>query len=202
MAEHSLKEENGFGYLLTGDYCVIEYYNGAETDVKIPEELGGKQNIYVDIFGIKGKNKQVRTIHLSKNVSGIYGNPKKEEDSYSDKVHSSLQMETYSDELRWKEILVDEENPFFTSKDGVLYSKDMKTLYVLPALIKGRLPKTIQTVSLYHQSFRKIMTENKMLKINDDVLYGGELDDNESVITNRAAKRYAKENKVKIVVCS
>lgn len=348
-SEHSLVEENGFGYYSIGDYCVIEYYDGIETDVKIPEEFGGKQKIYVDIFRIKGKNDQVRSIHLSKNVCGIYGDPDNDEDSYSDKVHSSMQMKSYSDKLKWREICVNEENPFFTSKDGVLYSRDMKTLYVLPALLKGRfvvpdsvtkilnfpensrisefvignnvkyfkdygvlslhkylnkisvksknkffvvknrvlynkkmtrilgsvkkqgiyripstvvsmenfafassgltqiklsdrlivipvgafanckklnkitfgkktriiaqmsfyktqiktitLPKTIRTVSLYQQSFRKIITENKMLKVNDDVLYGGELDDDESVITSKAAKRFAKENKIKIVIC-
>lgn len=346
---HSLIEKNGFGYFSIEDYCVIEYYNGIETDVRIPEEFDGKQKIYVDIFRIKGKNNQVRTIHLSKNVYGIYGDPNHEEDSYSDKIHSSLQMKNYSDDLKWREIRVDKENPFFISKDGVLYSRDMKTLYVLPALLKGRfavpdsvtkvlnfpensrisdfvignnvkyfnnygvlslhkylntisvksknrffvvknkvlydkkmtrilgsikkqgsfrmpstvvsmenfafassgltqiklsdrllvipvgafanckklnkitfgkktktiaqisfykthiktlkLPKTIQTVSLYQQSFRKIKTENKRLKVNDDVLYGGELDDKESVITSKEAKRYAKENKIKIVIC-
>ena len=71
-------------------YCTITGYNGTQKDIVIPDEIEGKDRIYIDIDHLEGKNKQVRSIHLSKNVCGIDGEPYPDQDEDIDWSDESI----------------------------------------------------------------------------------------------------------------
>ena len=116
-------------------YCTITGYNGTQKDIVIPDEIEGKDRIYIDIDHLEGKNKQVRSIHLSKNVCGIDGEPYPDQDEDIDWSEESIlgySFYSYHKHPELKKITVDEENPNYMSEDGVLYSKDKTILYRIP----------------------------------------------------------------------
>lgn len=59
----------------------------------------------------------------------------------------SIGFGAFSHNLALRSINVDEKNPYFVSLNGVLYSKNMKTLYCVPYLAKNyKIPFTVTTL--------------------------------------------------------
>jgi len=97
-----------------------------ETVADIPAEIGGKPVVEVDDFGIVNAD-QIVTIKISKNIKTI-----------GDWAFTNNQ--------NLKEFTVDKENEWFAAVDGVLYSKDMKTLLFYPPA-KGVMGKKNEFIS-------------------------------------------------------
>ena len=140
-------------------YCTITGYKGTQRDIVIPDEIEGKDRIYIDIDHLEGKNKQVRSIHLSKNVCGIDGEPYPDMDEdidWSDEGVIGFSYYGYHKHPDLKKITVDEENPNFMSEDGVLYSKDKTILYRIPSLKKGKfiVPVSVKNVKSFPENSR------------------------------------------------
>lgn len=136
-------------------YCAITGYTGTQKDIVIPEKIEGNSRIYIDIDHLEGKNKQVRSIHLSKNVCGIDGEPYPDydESDWDEDVYSFFSYNKLHD---LKKITVDEENPDFMSEDGILYSKDKTILYRIPSLIKGSfvVPDSVRWIKSFPENSR------------------------------------------------
>ena len=66
------------------------------------------------------------------------------------KIHdrvTEIEVGAFSDCSNLKEIIVDEGNPFYCSKDGILYSKDMKTLIEVPRdKVSIEIPKNVTKI--------------------------------------------------------
>lgn len=192
-------EKNGFTYYVKKDYCVITKYQGTKTSVTIPKTLGGKKKIYMEIKEISGKNGQVRKIHLSKNVLGINGDPKKYHYSPPDDVYAPVSLEDLA-LPEWEEITVEKSNPKYCSEDGCLYSRDMKNLEIIPPRKTGKfvVRDSVESIRFYpansritsmkfgknmdgaylnclsmHKKLKSISasTKNKRIKIKDNVVY-------------------------------
>ena len=127
---------------------VVGYY-GHEEDLVIPDEIGGRK--VEGIIGMK-RLSPVKTITVGKYFGELHANT---EGKGSMSVFYSI------DEL--EEIRVAESNKNFKSENGVLYSKDMKTLYGIPASIKQTsytIPETVTQIYCVADPFRN----NKTLK--------------------------------------
>lgn len=132
-------------YTINDRVNIVGYY-GHEENLVIPNEIDGR--IVEGICGLK-RLSPVKTITVGKNFGDLY---------VEGKVNLSV---FYSiDEL--EEIRVAEENKNFTSKKGILYSKDMKVLYCVPPSIKQvsyAIPQMVTKID-YNDPFRN----NKTLK--------------------------------------
>ena len=140
-------------------YCTITGYKGTQRDIVIPDEIEGKDRIYIDIDHLEGKNKQVRSIHLSKNVCGIDGEPYPDMDEdidWSDESILGYSFLSYDKHPDLKKITVDEGNPNYMSEDGVLYSKDKTILYRIPSLKTGKfvVPNSVKEVKSFPENSR------------------------------------------------
>jgi len=100
--------KKNYKYSRTGDSIHIQKYIGSETEVRIPEGVAS-----IGIFAFE-KCYRVRSITLPKSLE-------KHGFSYY-----------FCDCLNLTEILADEANPYFKSIDGVLFTKDGKTLLCYP----------------------------------------------------------------------
>ncbi len=73
----------------------------------------------------------------------------------------------------FKKVNVDPENPYFTVVDGVLYSKDMSTIYCYPparSTTGYTIPDTVTTIA--HYAFQHY--QGSTLKLPDDLVYIGD----------------------------
>ena len=125
---------------------VVGYY-GHEEDLVIPDEIGGRK--VEGIIGMK-RLSPVKTITVGKYFGELHANT---EGKGSMSVFYSI------DEL--EEIRVAESNKNFKSENGVLYSKDMKTLYGIPASIKQTsytIPETVTQIYCVDDPFRNNKT--------------------------------------------
>ena len=154
------KIKDGFKYTIsiTGDECLIFSYIGTKKDIVIPEEIDGVDKIYVQLERLLGKNNQVRSIHLSKNVLSTNGNVfcadwdwlDKEDKIYYNGNEDGRPFDNfkYDDQQNWERITVDEDNPNFIAIDGVLYSKSMETMEMIPSRISGTFTVPDSVVSI------------------------------------------------------
>ena len=119
MLQRGVKEENGFTYAPLNDGTVIVLGCSLSGDVVIPETLGGKP-VSALPSRLFAYNQGITSVHFPKTLV------KMGEDG------TNLLAYEFTECMNLKAITVDPENPAFTSKDGVLYSKDLSFLYHYP----------------------------------------------------------------------
>ncbi|MEI6579575.1 MAG: leucine-rich repeat domain-containing protein [Eubacteriales bacterium] len=97
----------------SGGFMVTHCFNkSGETVIDIPAEINGKPVVEVADFGVVNADQAI-TIKICKNIKKIG-------------------KWAFTNNQNLKEFTVDKDNPWFTAADGVLYSKDMKTLLFYP----------------------------------------------------------------------
>lgn len=138
------KFQKGYDWELT--------YNGSDKDVVIPEELIAQAGEDAEIRFLSDCE-QIESISIPKNVKSIW-----------------LGMFYRNENL--KKITVDEQNKYLTSKDGVLFSKDMTKLIKAPAMMTGEyiVPESVITICMYAFSkskLSKIILPDNLAEIED-----------------------------------
>ena len=100
----------------------IQEYTGHSIDLVIPETIDGKKVVEINNLGNHNNHYicNIKSLKLSGSIQKIH--------SYAVQVCPSL-----------LNIYVDKSNPNYTSSDGILYSKDLKTLVAYP---RGRTDTT------------------------------------------------------------
>ena len=132
--------KNGKLDIVSG-YMGFIYYSG---DVQIPEHLTFKgEDIKID--GISNMafyaSERLTTVKIPASVENIEGS-------------FNMEWNPFKDSINLEEITVDEENEFYKSVDGVLYSKDGRTLLAYPPNKKEKsytIPKEVE--SIYQGAF-------------------------------------------------
>lgn len=97
-------------------YALIRY-KGEDENFVIPEKCNGKKIIMLRFYRV---NVELKSITISKNIEVIH---ERNHFYFSGKVVRYPKLQT---------INVDSNNPYFSSWNGVLYSKDKKKLYEIP----------------------------------------------------------------------
>lgn len=138
------KFQKGYDWELT--------YNGSDKDVVIPEELIAQAGEDAEIRFLSDCE-QIESISIPKNVKSIL-----------------LGMFYRNENL--KKITVDEQNKYLTSKDGVLFSKDMTKLIKAPVMMTGEytVPESVITICMYAFSkskLSKIILPDNLAEIED-----------------------------------
>ena len=116
--------EGDYLYEVLGDNTVlIKRYLGSEAILEIPDKIGGR---IVSVIGVEAFSEieTLREVTIPagvKNVSGVAHSP------------ASATTEIFKECISLTQIYVDEDNPVYTSKDGILYNKDMTCIYRCPA---------------------------------------------------------------------
>lgn len=113
-------EESGFQYFITEnsagtkEVCIYGY-NGTEENLIIPEEIEGYKvgevNFISYIFGgdVRGLNKTVKTVTLPSSV----------------RIFNGSFLESLED------IIIDENNPYIESEDGIVYNKSKQLMFII-----------------------------------------------------------------------
>ncbi len=128
-------ESGDFKFFDLGDgTAYVHSYNGAEQEVVIPAEAEGLSVTGIWSYALTEAKGAVRKVTLPASVGRI--------------AYSALTK------IGLTQIEVDENNPFLSSVDGVLYSKDGKTLVCYPAdhcsltgIRKFALPDSVETIA-------------------------------------------------------
>lgn len=110
----STATEQKLEYEVVDDHVVITKYTDSteRTEITVPDELDGKPVTEIKDFSLFNAE-SLKTIYIGKNVETIG------EWSMTNNQHL-------------EQFVVDEENPYFCSVDGVLFTKDMKTIVYFP----------------------------------------------------------------------
>ena len=108
------KKQDGMNYKETEGGLAITGYSDKTTvtELVVPDEIGGVPVVRIEDFGICNAESLTK-ITLGKNVASLGGWA----------MTNNQHIVSYE---------VDPANEYFTSVDGVLFSKDMKTLYCYP----------------------------------------------------------------------
>ena len=109
-------------YIINGDI--------QEKEFSVPEEIDNEIVTKVSFYD----NTSIEKLYIPKNVNEVY-----------------IEGKT-SKRYALKELIVSEDNPNFTSVDGVLYSKDMKVLYYYPCDKSDEVfnvPEPVETIGAY-----------------------------------------------------
>lgn len=106
--------KDGLSYKIEGNEVIITSYKDKTTvnEVVIPDEIEGKPVTKIDEFGVMNAE-SLKKITIGKNVKYIGG-------------------WAFSGDPALVEFAVSDENEYFTAVDGILYTKDMKTLVYCP----------------------------------------------------------------------
>lgn len=135
--------DDGFLYRITQEYGIVIYgYKGDAVDIVVPETIEGVDVIQLNDNTFRN-NTNVKSITLPKHLKYVW--------------HSAL-----AGCLSLEAIYVDENNPHLCSIDGVLFSKDMKTLVKFPAakaVTKYSVPDTVTILDTYAFSDCTKLTE-------------------------------------------
>ena len=149
---------DGFDFEINDDGTVtVKNYTGTAEKIEVPEQLAGKQVTKVDIFNTTNVLKEITV------PEGVrYVNIFKAENVNIPSTVSFIYISWYS-----LNINVSEENPNFSSIDGVLFSKDKKTLLFLPQQRTGTytVPDSVTTIksnaiSLYSEIEKLVIGKN------------------------------------------
>lgn len=108
------KTETKFQYEIVNDEVVVTKYTDSTERlvVEVPDEIEGKPVTKIADFSLFNAE-SLEVIKIGKNVKEIGG-------------------WSMTNNYHLKEFIVDEANPYFCSVDGVLFSKDMKTIIYFP----------------------------------------------------------------------
>lgn len=119
----------------------IAGYNGKEQIVSIPKEINGEK--VTRLIDFKSAN-PIKTLKLHKGINEISA-----EGSYLSEDYPMM----CCIEAEIEEVIVEEGNKTFTTKDGVLYTKDLKKLFYYPWAKKDKefvVPKTVEYLEGLH----------------------------------------------------
>lgn len=142
----------GFVYTLDGDTATLSTYTGSDTVIAVPAVIDGYT---------------VTSLNLT-----FQGNSKVTDISLPASVTHITPITFECDNL--KSITVAEDNPAFTSLDGVLYSKDMKTLVAYPCGGKTDFTVPIQVEHIGDYAFFRcyklvsVVMNNNVTTIGDN----------------------------------
>ncbi|MBR3598019.1 MAG: leucine-rich repeat protein [Clostridia bacterium] len=155
----------GYTYELTDGKAKIIYHDDFYGDVIIPEEIDG-----YPVTGIDGRflsNSSLRTIYIPSHIEDI-GTIDFSEEEYIDDI-----------EFIFTDIIVDENNPYYSSVDGVLFNKDKTTLLLYPT---GRrdasytVPDTVRLIDVqafaYNYFIEEIVMSEGLSEINTAAFEG------------------------------
>lgn len=154
---------------LDGEVTITGYTDNTVKDLIIPDTLDGKPVVGIGAEAFFRMN--FETVVLPESLRDIGYSAFR----YCQKlksIHIPAGVRTFNtlEETRiadfalcyaLEEITVDENNPYFTSVDGVLYTKDMTVLMSVPGAYEGRLeiPETVTTIGIYSLSMCNKITE-------------------------------------------
>ncbi len=146
--------ENDFyrEYSIKRDVIIINGYKGNNDVVMIPSEIDGKK--VAEIAGFRGRG-VLKSVTIPESVTTI-----------GDRA--------FSDSTVLTEINVDDNNPSYTSKDGVLYSKDMTSLICCPGGKIGNFTIPDSVTKIVEEAFRGC-TGLTSISIPDSVTEIGDL---------------------------
>ena len=147
VSANNAYEDNGdFRYIYGNEnsyYKVLYKKSNSEKEIPKIEFLESYNNKIVDDIGFtnceddeKAESLKVNTIHIPKYVKEV----RLECVDYPELCDSPERL------ISLRNIEVDKENPYLCSKDGVLYSKDMKTIHLYPnrnSMIVYKMPNNI-----------------------------------------------------------
>ena len=156
--ENETLTSSNWEYVVNGENVYIMKYTGTEEDVVVPAVIDGKKVVSIgeDTFT---DCKTLKNITLSENIKNIESNSREAFPCFNG-----------CDNL--KNIIVDENNSEFSSKDGVLYSKDKKQLFSYPKSKKSEtynMPASVKKVeefnALINLKYLKNLTLSKNLSV-------------------------------------
>ena len=151
-------------------------YNGSGPDVVIPEELIAQAGDAAEIR-LLSDCKQIERVFIPKNVKSIW-------------------LGVFYGDDNLQQFTVDPENPFLTSKDGVLFSKDMTKLIKAPVQMTGEyvVPESVTTICIH--AFRKSTLRKVVLpaQLKEIECYAFEQCDNLTSIAIPASVEELEEN--------
>lgn len=145
-------ESGDFIYIVEDGTATILRYTEQSEELEIPETIDG-----ITVTGISGyafNEKNLKKITIPATVTNI---------SESNPFAALLFLE---------EIIVNEDNENYVTSDGVLYTKDMKTLICYPMMKKGdtfTIPDTVETLgiaSVYSTPLKEIIVPANVKKLN------------------------------------
>lgn len=186
---HISMTEEEFENIDAGNNWLPQYDNGL-LDKKV-ELIFGAEKVYdeavtytekedgtFEITAVTNREnaKEFRTDADGKVVTSIARHPFKWDSSietvYIGKDVKELRGETFVNLRALKEFVVDEENENFCAVDGVLYTKDMKTLFCCPKAYEGdkefKVPATVEVISrsaLSDCKFEKVLLPEGLKRI-------------------------------------
>lgn len=160
----SVQYSNGFAYAQSDKFCLIRSGGTVSGDgaLIIPEYYND-----LPVIGFSDKYSpsedlasEVNTLYLSKNFG--LGEIFDSEDMFY-YISNILIMHLFKN---LKSIIVDKENPNFCSIDGVLYSKDEKTLVCVPPLFDAEAFRVLKTVEkIDHSAFKGCIIKELIINV-------------------------------------
>lgn len=155
---------NHEGVLMTADKrSAMMLCDGSVTDVVLPEET--KEILPYAFF----QARDIRSIYIGKNVEKIYDLALPDTAAGVSRSHGKPMG---YEEVKLEKIHVAEENENFASKDGFLYTKDMKTLLYAPSVITNgvyEVPEQTEIIAPLafrgNQAIKKIISDHKLEEI-------------------------------------
>ena len=126
-----------FTYIVLEDGTIeITDYNGNSENVEIPSQIDEKN--VTRIGEVAFKDAEINTLTIPSSINSIAGMPSQHDNAF------------YLSHI--KEFVVDKNNMFFTTKDGVLFNKDMTFLVAFPTardFDDYEVPASVKEIS-YH----------------------------------------------------
>ena len=169
----TIEEKGDFLYTYDGISVEAKYKkrNSKQEILRIefPEKNNGKEISKIGFTNfdddIKAQNLNVNTLFVPKTVKEVY----------FECVYYYNLCESSERYISLKNIEVDKDNPYLCSKDGVLYSKDMKTIHLYPNRNSMTVYKMPNSIEEYTGSPLFIERNNiQRLYLSDNLKYIGE----------------------------
>ncbi len=176
------EQPDGFVYI--ADKILYGYKNSSSSDNY--ENLVIKEGT-VSVSPLALQNSNTVSISIPKSLTTLE----------ADSLYPRNNTETFT---------ADPENPSFTVSDGILFSKDMKTLIAMPSKYKDTkytVPKDVEKIESYAFMFNKnvydITVSEKVKTIGKSAFYNG--DESRAVVCfkDSAAESAAKDDSVSII---
>lgn len=196
----------GFSFKMYKDHAAFSGYTGSKTSITIPKEAYGKK--VTEIADNALLKSSVKSVKIPDTVTkiGKYAFAGSKLTSFTvPKAVTSIGDGAFSSCKSIKKLAVAKGNTSFAVKDGVLYSKDMKTLVQYPAGKTGSsftVPKTVTSIQggafAGCTSLTKVTISKDVTKIGKDAFK-----DCSSKLTiyapsGSAAYTFAQKNKIKV----
>ncbi len=134
-------------------------YDGDKSDITVPVEANGRR--IIGLYEFRLLSNSVKTLRIPKEITKINFKYNLSGNIIGTKAIAWLKNTSF------EEIIVEEGNPSFSSKDGVLFGGDIETLILYPPKKNGDsyvVPETVKYIgegALYYNNLKSItITEN------------------------------------------